>query len=454
MPTTITMPALSPTMTEGTLARWLIKEGDTVSAGDVIAEIETDKATMEVEAVDEGSVGRLLVAEGTEGVTVNQPIAVLLHEGEDASMIGDAGESGPGGAGARASTDDAAGQPATAPQPESRDAERPVPAAAAAPAAPEPAVPAQRNDGDRVFASPLARRMAEKAGVDLAGIAGTGPRGRIVKADIEKVLAGGVPERPASSVAAQAPTAGGQPAAVYVPPTPAPVPVTAGATKEPVSNMRKVIARRLVESKQTIPHFYLTIDCAIDRLLALRKELNARDGADYKLSVNDFVIRAAALALHKVPDANASWAGDGLVRYASVDVSVAVALDAGLITPIVARADTKGLAEISREMKDLAARARDGKLKPEEYQGGTFSISNLGMFGIREFSAIINPPQSAILAVGAGEQRPVVRDGALAVATMMSCTLSCDHRVVDGALGARLLNVFRGFIEDPVTMLL
>ncbi len=407
MPTTITMPALSPTMTEGTLARWLIKEGDSVSAGDVIAEIETDKAAMEIEAVDEGSVGRLLVVEGTEGVPVNQPIAVLLEDGEDASALD-----------GFLPTDGA-----------------PAPASQAIPpeGSPTPAT-------GRVFASPLAHRMAEKAGLDLAAIQGTGPRGRVVKSDIEAALsAGATRTAPVPRVAASPPP----------PPPPA-----SGSEIVPHTNMRTVIARRLLESKQTIPHFYLTVDCEIDRLLAMRRELNDRDAADYKISVNDFVIRASALALRKTPEANASWSDEGMIRYGSVDVSVAVAVDAGLITPVVRNADQKGLAEISVEMKDLAVRARNGKLMPEEYQGGTFSISNLGMFGVREFSAIINPPQSAILAVGAGGQRPVVKEGALNVATVMSCTLSCDHRVVDGALGARLLAVFKGFVEDPVTMLL
>ena len=441
MPTTITMPALSPTMTEGTLARWLVKEGDNVSAGDVIAEIETDKATMEVEAVDEGAVGQLLVPEGTEGVPVNQPIAVLLEEGEDASALegfqpADVAPPAP------AATAEAPAAAPTSRSPPSPVAPAPAPAASA-PAQPE--APAAET-GERILASPLARRMAEKTGLDLSAIQGTGPRGRIVKADIEAALSGApIPAAAQPQAAAPAPSA-----------APAAAQAQLGGESElvPHTNMRKVIARRLLESKQTIPHFYLTVDCEIDRLLAMRKELNDRDGADYKISVNDFVIRAAALALRKTPDANASWSDDAMIRYGSVDISVAVAIDAGLITPIVRNADHKGLADISAEMKDLATRAREGKLAPEEYQGGTFSISNLGMFGVREFSAIINPPQSAILAVGAGEQRPVVKDGALSVATMMTCTLSCDHRVVDGALGAQLLGVFKNFVEDPMTMLL
>ena len=433
MPTAITMPALSPTMTEGTLARWLVKEGDSVTAGDIIAEIETDKATMEVEAVDEGSVGQLLVPEGTEGVPVNQPIALLLEEGEDASSL--ASFQAPVAA-------PTAAPAAAAPSP----AESVAPAPALASPAPASASAPSAAPGERIFASPLARRMAEKAGLDLAAIHGTGPRGRIVKADIESVLSG------APVQAAQPPQAAPAEAIAPLPTTQA-LPI-GESELIPHTNMRKVIARRLLESKQTIPHFYLTVDCEIDRLLAMRKELNDRDGADYKISVNDFVIRAVALALGKTHDANASWSEEGMIRYGSVDISVAVAIDAGLITPIIRNADHKGLAKISAEMKDLALRAREGKLLPEEYQGGTFSISNLGMFGVREFSAIINPPQSAILAVGAGEQRPVVKDGALSVATVMSCTLSCDHRVVDGALGAQLLGVFKSFIEDPMTMLL
>ena len=435
----ILMPALSPTMTEGTLAKWHVKEGDDVSSGDVIAEIETDKATMEVEAVDEGKVGKLLVAEGAEGVPVNQPIAVLLEEGEDASAIKQAN----------------GGAPAPAPTP------APAPAAEA-PAAPAAAVPASapppaQADGTRVFASPLARRMAQQAGLDLAALSGSGPHGRIVKTDVEAALAKGVP----AAAPAAAPTA---PAA-----QPAAAPAAAGPSAktladllgmayelQPHSNVRKTIASRLTEAKQSIPHFYLTLDCELDALLKVRKELNARaekSGA-YKLSVNDFVIRAAALALKKVPAANASWSDEGVLLYEHADVSVAVATPSGLITPIVKAAETKGLAEISTTMKDLAGRAREGKLAPEEYQGGTFSVSNLGMYGITDFAAIINPPQGCILAVGAGEQRPVVKEGALAVATVMSCTLSVDHRVVDGAVGAELLAAFKALIEDPLTMLL
>jgi len=437
MPVNITMPQLSPTMTEGTLAKWLKQEGDEVKAGDVIAEIETDKATMEVEAVDEGRLGRIVVPAGTENVAVNTVIAVLLGEGEDA------------GAAAKAT-------PQAAPKPEAQSKPEAQPKAEAAPARPAtapvqeaPALAAPAQAGGRVVASPLARRMAERAGVNLQGLQGSGPNGRIVKADIEAALAAGG-ARPAAQQAAAAPSQAK--AAPLAASAPAAVPV-GGYEDLPLSTMRKVIARRLVESKQSVPHFYLTIDCAIDALLKLRADLNARSDA-YKLTVNDFVIRAVALALRKVPDANASWNETSIRRYRTVDVSVAVALDGGLITPVVRDADRKGLAEISREVKELAERAKAGKLAPEEYTGGGFSVSNLGMYGIRQFDAIINPPQAGILAVGAGEQRPVVKDGALAIATVMSCTLSCDHRVVDGALGATLLKAFKGFVEDPLTMLL
>ncbi len=420
MPTTVAMPALSPTMTEGTLARWLVKEGDSVAAGDVIAEVETDKAAMELEAADGGLVGRLLVAEGTEGVPVNQPIAVLLGDGEDAAALDGF-------------------RPAPAePGPEAAPETPPPPAAAASADAPRRGGP--EGAAERIFASPLARRMAERAGLDLAALRGTGPRGRIVRADVEAALSEGSPQA--------APAAADEAA----PPVAAP-PAGAGEIV-PHTNMRKTIARRLSESKRTVPHFYLTVDCGIDRLLAARRKFAERGGAGRGISVNDFVIRAAALALRETPDANASWSDDGIVRYGSVDVSVAVATGGGLIAPVVRNADRKGLGEISAEMKDLAARARSGGLRPEEYRGGTFTISNLGMFGVREFSAIVNPPQAAILAVGAGEPRPVVRDGALDVATVMTCTLSCDHRVVDGAVGARLLAAFKGFVEYPSTMLL
>jgi len=430
MPTQILMPALSPTMTEGKLSKWLKKEGEEVRAGDALAEIETDKATMEVEAVDEGTIGKLLVAEGTDGVKVNTPIALLLAEGEDAESLTAA---------------------ATAPPKPAHSAPQAAAPAAAAPAAkPAPQPAAERGNGqDRVVASPLARRMAQQAGLDLANLRGSGPHGRIVRTDIEAALAKGAPAPPRA--AAAAPGAAARPAAMVE------LPGTAPYQEVPHSSMRKIIARRLTEAKQQQPHFYITIDCEIDALLKARQELNARapEGkGGYKLSVNDFVIRAAALALRKVPAANASWTEEAVRLYARADISVAVAIPNGLITPVIRGADHKGLAEISNEMKELAARAREGKLKPEEYQGGTFSISNLGMYGIREFAAVLNPPQGAILAVGAGEQRAIVKEGALAIATVMSCTLSVDHRVVDGAIGAEFLAAYKKLIEDPLTMLL
>ena len=447
MPIQILMPALSPTMTEGNVASWLKNEGDSVAAGDILCEIETDKATMEVEATDEGTLGRIVAPAGTEGVPVNAVIGLILEEGEDAAALGDTASAAP----------TAAAPAAAAPEP--------APAASAAPAAAAPAAapssggngatpPApQRDPGARIFASPLARRMAKQAGLALETIAGTGPNGRIVKVDVEAAIAAAA-AAPAPAVAAPAPAA--VPAAPVAAPAAAPaLPAAAAYQDAPASTMRKVIAQRLQEAKREVPHFYLTVECAVDALLETRAQLNARSD-DYTLSVNDFVIRAAALALRKVPAANASWVDGALRQYASADVSVAVAIEDGLVTPIVRNADGKGLAEISAEVKELAGRARAKPmgLAPEEYQGGTFSVSNLGMYGIKEFSAIINPPQSMILAVGIAEQRPVVKDGALAVATIMSCTLSVDHRVVDGALGARFLQAFKGLIEDPLTMLL
>jgi pyruvate dehydrogenase E2 component (dihydrolipoamide acetyltransferase) len=426
MPINLLMPALSPTMTEGKLSKWVKKEGDKVKSGDVIAEIETDKATMEFEAVDEGILGKILVPEGTEGVAVNTPIGVILEEGEDASSI-------------------------KAPAPAAAAAPAPAPAAAAPSPAPSPAAasaPAPAAQGDRVFATPLAKRIAKDAGIDIKSLKGSGPHGRIVKADVEFASA---QPGPAKAVAAAGPAVGMAPAAA--PKAAAPAPAFGPAYEEvPLTSIRKVIARRLTEAKQTVPHFYLTIDYKLDALLALRTQLNAK--SDTKLSVNDFIIRASALALKKVPAANASFTETSLRMYKDIDISVAVATPTGLITPIIKHADQKGLAQISAEMKDLANRAKEGKLKPEEFQGGTFSISNLGMFGIKDFAAIINPPQGCILAVGAGEQRPVVVDGALAIATVMSCTLSVDHRVVDGAVGAEYLAALKGLIEDPLTMLL
>jgi pyruvate dehydrogenase E2 component (dihydrolipoamide acetyltransferase) len=425
MATNILMPALSPTMTEGTLARWLKHEGEAIKAGDVIAEIETDKATMEVEAVDEGVLGKILVPDGTAGVKVNAPIAVLVADGEPV--------------------------PAAAPA-------TPAPAPVAAPAAGKPAAPpptpqpatappATREAGERIFVSPLARRMAKQAGIDLSGLKGSGPNGRIVKADIEARL--GAPAAAPAPVAAPAPA----PAAK----APAP-PITAPHRLVPNSSMRKVIARRLAEAKQAIPHFYVSMNLELDALLKLRAELNAKSAKEgpgaFKLSVNDLLIKAAAITLRRVPKVNASFTEDAIVLYDDVDISVAVSIPDGLITPIIRQADRKGLAAISNEMKDLAGRARAGKLKPEEYQGGGFSISNMGMYGVSEFAAIINPPQAAILAVAAGEQRPVVKDGALAIATVMTCTLSVDHRVVDGALGAEWLAEFKRVVEDPLSLML
>jgi pyruvate dehydrogenase E2 component (dihydrolipoamide acetyltransferase) len=431
MPIEILMPALSPTMTEGNLAKWLKKEGEPVKPGDVIAEIETDKATMEVEAVDEGKLGKILVPEGSQGVKVNQTIALLLEEGEDASALAKA----PAPAAAKPA---AAPAPAPAAPPAEKAATTAVAAAAAAPKA------AAEATGQRVFASPLARRMAQQAGLDLARVNGSGPHGRIVKADIDAALARGVPAAPGAPAAKPAPGA---------PPPAVPAVGLPAFTEVPHSMMRKVIARRLTESKRDAPHFYLTIDCNIDRLLQLRQEINAKREKD-KISVNDFVIKASALALRQVPASNASWTENAVRLYQAADVSVAVATPGGLITPIIRSADAKTLSVISSEMRDLAARARENKLKPEEYQGGTFSVSNLGMFGIREFAAVINPPQGAILAVGAGEQRPIVKDNALAIATMMTATLSVDHRVVDGVIGAELLAAFKKLIEDPLTMLI
>ncbi|TWB63434.1 pyruvate dehydrogenase complex dihydrolipoamide acetyltransferase [Nitrospirillum viridazoti] len=443
MPIDILMPALSPTMTEGKLAKWVKKEGDTIKAGDVIAEIETDKATMEVEAVDEGTLGKILVPEGTEGVAVNAKIAVLLEEGESADALNAAPKAA------------AAPAPAPTPAPTPTKAEAAAPAPAKSEAAPA-AAPA--HDGKRVFASPLARRMAAQSGLDLAKVSGTGPSGRIVKADVEAALKGGAPK--AAPAAAAAPTAAA-PAAAAPAPAAAPKGIDAKALADklgmkykvlPNSGMRKTIAKRLTEAWQTIPHFGLQVDCEIDALLALRAQLNEKSGE--KVSVNDFVVKAVAVALRKVPEANVSWHEDGILQYEGVDVSVAVATDGGLITPIVKNADQKGLATISAEVKSLAAKAKEGKLKPEEFQGGTFSVSNLGMFGIKSFTSIINPPQSCILSVGAGEKRPVVKGDALAVATVMSLTLTVDHRSVDGAVGAKYLQVLKKLIEDPITLML
>jgi pyruvate dehydrogenase E2 component (dihydrolipoamide acetyltransferase) len=456
MPINITMPALSPTMEEGNLAKWLVKEGDKVSPGDVIAEIETDKATMEVEAVDEGTVAKIVVPAGTEGVKVNALIAVLAAEGEDA---GAAAKAGP--APAKAEAPKAEAPKAEAPKAETKA--EPAKADASAPA-PKPTSGngAAAAQGARTFASPLARRIAKEAGVDIAAVNGSGPHGRVVKADVEAAVAGGAKAAPAAAKApAEAPAA-----------KPAAKPMSDDAVLKlfepgsyelvPHDNMRKTIARRLVEAKSTIPHFYLTLDCEIDALLALRAQLNAAapmrktDKGEvpvYKLSVNDMVIKALALALRDVPDANASWTDSAMVKHKHADVGVAVSIPGGLITPIVRRAEEKTLSAISNEMKDLAGRARNRKLKPEEYQGGSSAVSNLGMFGIKDFAAVINPPHATILAVGAGEERAVVKKGAIVVANMMSVTLSTDHRAVDGALGAELLGAFKRYIENPMGML-
>jgi pyruvate dehydrogenase E2 component (dihydrolipoamide acetyltransferase) len=437
MPINILMPALSPTMTEGNLAKWLKKEGDTVKAGDVLAEIETDKATMEVEAVDEGRIGKILVPAGTEGVKVNEVIALLLEEGEDASALSQA---------------PAAPKPAAKPAEAAAPAAAPVQAAAPAPVA-APAQPAVAgNKGSRIFASPLARRIAAEKGIDLAALAGSGPHGRIIRHDVDTAIAKGGTVKPAAQPGAAAPAAAKAPA----------ISSAQGFGEGafdlvPHTNMRKTIARRLQESKQFVPHFYLTVDMELDRLLKLREELNAaspKEGpAAYKLSVNDFIIKACAIALKQVPAANASWSDDGVKMYKTADISVAVAIPNGLVTPIIRSAESKRLSDISTEMKALAGKAKEGKLKPEDYTGGSFSLSNLGMFGIKSFSAIINPPQGCILAVGAGQQQPVVHDGQLAVATVMSATLSVDHRVVDGAIGAEYLAALKRLIEQPLGML-
>jgi len=408
MPIEILMPALSPTMTEGNLVKWHKREGDIVKAGDVMAEIETDKATMEVEAVDEGRLGKILVPEGTEQVQVNQVIGILLEEGEDASALENISE--------------------TVPTPKKEEVTPPVM---------EKKSDVQRAPSvageTRTFASPLARRLAEKERVNLATLTGSGPRGRIIKEDVEQALTK-APSAPALSSL----LSGYEPAYDVI----------------PTSNIRKIIAKRLAEAKQTVPHFYLTMDCNIENLLKVREQINARANGTYKLSVNDFIIKACALALMKVPAANASWINDQIYQYKSADVSVAVAIEEGLITPVVRQAEIKGLIEISNEMKELASKARAGKLKPEEFQGGTFSLSNLGMYGVKEFSAIINPPQGCILAVGMGEERPIVKGGLLTSAMMMTCTLSVDHRVVDGAVGAHFLKAFKELIENPMIMIL
>ena len=459
MPINITMPALSPTMEEGNLSKWLVKEGDKVGPGDVIAEIETDKATMEVEAVDEGTVARIVVPAGTEGVKVNAVIAVLAAEGEDAGAAAKAG-SGEAKAEAAPATEQASTKPAETPAPAAKqDAVAKSEDAGAKPAASGAAK--DKSQGERVFASPLARRLAQEAGVDVASIAGTGPHGRVVKADVESAAKGGGGKTEAAPAAAKGQATA---APVKAMSDDAVLKLFEEGSYElvPHDGMRKTIARRLVEAKSTIPHFYLTLDCEIDALLDLRKQMN--DAAPvrktekgeqpaYKLSVNDFVIKAMAMALMAVPDANASWTEAAMVRHKHADVGVAVSIPGGLITPIVRNAELKTLSAISNEMKDLAGRARNRKLKPEEYQGGTTAVSNLGMFGIKDFSAVINPPHATILAVGAGEERAVVKNGKVKIANVMTVTLSTDHRAVDGALGAELLSAFKRYIENPMGML-
>ncbi len=464
MPIEIRMPALSPTMTEGNLARWLKHEGDRVAPGDVIAEIETDKATMEVEAVDEGTLGKIVIGDGTEGVPVNTVIGVLLEEGEEQGAL-DGYRADGGGAKAPESEQEEQAESKTRAQQSAAAEARERPARGTRPAAAKPAPEAKAGNGaergGRIFASPLARRMAKQAGIDLAMLEGSGPHGRIIKVDVERAIQAGVPEKARPAVEKPAPARAEAPrpaeAPAIAPAMPPPPPPAEPYEEIKLSNMRKVIARRLTEAKQTIPHYYLSLDCELDALLKLRGELNAHPSADYKLSVNDFLIKALALALRKVPAANRGWGGDKLYQYRDVDIGVAVAIPDGLVTPLIRQADRKGLATISTEMRDLSARARDPggmKLKPEEYQGGSFSMSNLGMYGIREFAAVINPPQAGILAVGAGELRPVIKDGALATATLMTATLSADHRLVDGATGAELLAAFKRYVEEPLAMLL
>ncbi|MGO4623561.1 pyruvate dehydrogenase complex dihydrolipoamide acetyltransferase [Ensifer sp. 2YAB10] len=444
MPINITMPALSPTMEEGNLAKWLVKEGDKVKSGDVIAEIETDKATMEVEAVDEGTVAKIVVPAGTDGVKVNALIAVLAADGEDVATAAKGGNG------------------AAAPAPAAK-AEAPAPATPSAPAAPPAAAPAaaqpaKAEGGARVFSSPLARRLAKDAGIDLSAVAGTGPHGRVVKKDVEAAVSGGA-AKPAAAPAAGAAAPAAAPLA-KVPSDDAVLKLFEPGSYElvPHDGMRKTIAKRLVESKQTIPHFYVSVDCELDALLALRAQLNAaapEQGGKpvYKLSVNDMVIKALALALRDVPNANVSWTESNMVKHKHADVGVAVSIPGGLITPIIRQAELKSLSAISNEMKDLGQRAKDRKLKPEEYQGGTTAVSNMGMMGVKNFAAVVNPPHATILAVGAGEERVVVKNKQMVIANVMTVTLSTDHRCVDGALGAELLGAFKRYIENPMGML-
>jgi len=478
MATNILMPALSPTMEEGKLSKWLVKEGDEVRSGDILAEIETDKATMEFEAVDEGRIAKILVPEGSEAVKVNQPIAVLLGEDEDASAGTAPEPSGPVDiSSAMASIKDAVSKetgkasqgvrsaakqqiPQQVPPPGDSKTNTPAPAdrgRGEGEGNAKQIAPSEQKSNGRIFASPLAKRMAAQTGVDLATVRGSGPRGRIVKSDIEATQKSGGNAAPPGGAAIAAAKSGAAVSGI-APLADAKLFFRPEDYEEiPHDSMRKSIARRLSSAKTLIPHYYLTIDCTIDRLLEARSRLNEKspkgDGA-YKLSVNDFIVKACALALICVPEVNSSWTETSILRHKHADVGVAVALDFGLITPIVFHAEEKGLAQISNDVKSLAERARTKKLKPQEFEGGTFAISNLGMFGIREFTAVINPPHAAILAVGAGERRPIVRDGKVESATLMTVTMSCDHRVVDGATGARFLQAFKGFIEEPASMLL
>ena len=457
MPIDITMPALSPTMEEGKLAKWHVKEGDTVSSGDVIAEIETDKATMEVEAVDEGKIGKILVAEGSEGVKVNAVIAVLLQEGESA----DAAASAPAAVAPQPAKAEA---PISAEAPGKADAgtlmyDKGTSTTSTAPVQTEAKGSATTNSaGGKVFASPLARRLARESGIDLATILGSGPKGRVIKADVDALKSGKTQPKAAPATAAATTSSAAAPVGLSKSQVLA---MFEEGSYELVPNdgMRKVVAQRLTESKQTVPHFYLTLDCRIDALMEAREQINggapkSKDGKpEFKLSVNDFVMKAWAVALQRVPLANATWAGDSILYHKRSDVAVAVAVPGGLFTPVVKSADTKSLRQISEEVKDLATRARNKKLAPHEYQGGAPSVSNLGMFGIKHFAAVINPPHGTILAVGAGEERVYAEKGQIKTGQFMTVTLSCDHRAVDGALGAELLGVFKGLIETPVMML-
>jgi pyruvate dehydrogenase E2 component (dihydrolipoamide acetyltransferase) len=449
MPINILMPALSPTMEKGNLAKWLKKEGDKVKSGDVIAEIETDKATMEVEAVDEGTIAKILVPEGTQDVPVNNVIAVLAGDGEDVkAAAGSAASAAPPKPAAEAPPPKPAASPAPTPAP------APAPAAAPVPQPPAAPVAQQANGHGRIFSSPLARRLAKDAGIDLARIMGSGPHGRIIARDVEEAKSGKGLKAPSAAPAGGpvlAPSMSDkQILALFEP----------GSYEViPHDGMRRTIAQRLTASVQNVPHFYLTIDCDIGRLLDAREQINAAAPKDkekkplYKLSVNDFVIKAMSVALQQIPNCNVSWTDGGMVKHKHSDVGVAVAMPGGLITPIIRKAETKSLSTISNEMKDFAARARARKLKPEEYQGGTTAVSNLGMYGIKDFTAVINPPHATILAVGTSEERPVVREGKIEIAQIMSVTLSCDHRAIDGALGAELIGAFKRLIENPVMMM-